>query len=345
METSRKNTAQRPPDAHADKITERFIGKLFPDLRSFAIRFERILPRFDPETPRTSIAQAERLFDSFAVRIEGQQRLVLFLMRKAVKSKRFREAIDKWFDDLIQTAKREASTDKRYSLLIKLAHEVDEVIPFAGGQILMRRANLVERFTKQMSPVPFMERASNLSGEKRMNAVVEAFRRTVDHLYDDYITTLVLFAYVRELKPEEEYANIPGMRLGTKLDVVSSKLPDYKRLYHANIATMRNALTHDVPTYLRESDTLILMDRNKPPMSITVEELMSLADDVYQLSARTVVLVSQLYLFREFFRDTGLFAEIADFFPQLVSERDPEKMNELSAEFEKRMAAKFSPDS
>jgi hypothetical protein len=51
--------------------------------------------------------------------------------------------------------------------------------------------------------------------------------------------------------------------------------------------------------------------------------------------------IAQLYLYREFFRDTGLAAEIGAFFPALISERDPEKINELSAEFGERMAANF----
>lgn len=142
----------------------------------------------------------------------------------------------------------------------------------------------------------------------------------------------MFLSYLRLQKDEAELKQVHTMELGSVMGHVEAKLSDYPGLFDTRVVWFRNAITHEILDYDLDTDVITLKDRKRSG-TITTTELLELTESIYQLSAKTVTLVSQLYLFREFYRDTGFFDAYLEFGPRMTVEADPLKLAELEKEF------------
>lgn len=331
---------QKKPTNADEKRLERVFERLFPEFNLIGPRLARLLNEFDPATPRSTFGKAQKLLDSYLKVDSVRGRFFVRLLKVSLTSGVFKDYLKAQLDVVIKTAKTEAARDPRHSLLLRLMHEVDQVVPFGSNLVVHRHADPEKSFLKQMDPLLDLEAARNCSGERRFNHAKEAFRRTVEHLYDPYIKTLVYLSYIRDQKNATDFNNIDGMNLGVALDHLNSRLSDYSMLFDARAASFRNAVTHEILQYDVTSDSLILTD-NSRSASLTTNELLDLAESLYQLSAKTVIFVSQLYLFREVFRDTGFFDLCVEYMPRMALETNPLKFQSIENEFSKQLGEIF----
>lgn len=311
---------------------ERVFRKIFPDLEHALPDIARLLSNFDPLTPRTTFAEGKKLLGSYAAPGSVNARLLMYLIKVGIKTGGLKTFMTAQLDHAIKTAKFEAEKDPRYSLLLKLMHSIDRSKPFGSYVVVHRHADPNETFLSQMDPLADLEAARNTFGERRFNHTKEAFRRTVEHLYDPYLRTLAFLSYLRLQKDESELQKVHNMDLGNVMNHVEAKLSDYAGLFDARAVWFRNAITHEILDYDLDTDVITLKDR-KSSGTITTDELLELTESIYQLSAKTVPLVSQLYLFREFYRDTGFFDVCIEYGPRMATETDPQKLAELEREF------------
>lgn len=130
------------------------------------------------------------------------------------------------------------------------------------------------------------------------------------------------------------------MSLGVVLEHVAARLADYSGLFDRRAAWFRNAITHEIPEYDRATDTMVLNDRFKSAR-VTTDELLEMAESLYQMSAKTVVFVSQLYLFREIFRDTGFFDACMEYIPRMAVETDLANVQIIEKEFGQQIETIF----
>ncbi len=335
-----KPKQKKPFRTDDDRRIERVFERLFPELNKVGPRFARLVNEFDPMTPRTTIAKGKKLLDSYLKLDSVRGRFFVRLLKIGIRSRFFKEHLTTHLDDVIKIAKTEAERDSRYSLLLKLMHEVDQVEPLGSYVVVYRHADPEKCFLKQMDPLPDFEAARTCSGERRFNHAIEALRRTVEHLYDPYIKTLVYLSYLRDKKSAAEFSNIEGMNLGVAIDHLRTRLSDYSGLIDMRAAWFRNAITHEIPEYDRATDTLVLSDRSKSA-ALTTDELLEMAESSYQLSAKTVVFVSQLYLFRNVLRDTGFFDMCLEYVPRMALETEPGELKSIEEEFGKRIEEIF----
>lgn len=330
----------RPKESRSDKRVEQALEKLFPELNRIEPQLTRLLNEFDPATPRTTIEKGKKLLDSYLKMDSVRGRFFVRILKLMLKSEVCKAQAKAQLNELIKTAKTEAERDERYSLLLKLMHESDEQIPFASSIVVHRHADPEKSFLKQMDPLPDLEAARNSAGERRFRHVIEGLRRTVEHLYEPYVKTLVYLSFIRDKKPEDDFKNIDSMTLGVALEHVAARLADYPDLFDSRAPWFRNAITHEIPDYDRATDTLILNDRSKSAR-ITTDELLEMAESLYQMSAKTVAFVSQLYLFRELFRDTGFFDLCVEYLPRMAVETEVAKIESIEKEFREEIEAIF----
>lgn len=325
----------------SDKRGERLVGRLFPNLRLFAPKLVKLVNDFDPATPQTSIAKFERILSGMIPATPVAQRFILRFIKAATRVPGFRQNILDQLDEVITMTKTEAKKDRRYALLLKLMHEADRKSVLAGGVVTSRHADPRQWFAVQMNSQSKIDLANAAVGERRANAVKEAFRDTVEYLYTPYIKTLVYLSYLREGRDEERLKKVEEMRFGNAIKHLSSKLSDYPKLFDERAGWMRNCATHDYVPYDLQTDTFIFRDSDGNPIPIDTGDLLALTEDMYQLAGETVARVGQLYMFREVFRNMGLREIFLDHIPVIAFEKNPQNAQALEERMRKDLEAKF----
>ncbi|MFZ1701029.1 MAG: hypothetical protein WBO10_03995 [Pyrinomonadaceae bacterium] len=320
---------------------ERIFSRLFPNFRRFAPKLKKLVTEFDPATPKTSMAKFERILNGLASATPAAQRFFLRIIKAAIRAPGFRQSILNQLDEIIKITKAEAKKDPRYALLLKLMHEADEKSVLAGAVVSSRHADPQQWFAIQMNSRSKIDRAKATAGERRANAVKDAFRDTVEFLYAPYIKTLVYLSYLREGRDEESLKKVEGMCFGNAVKHLSSKLGDYSNLFDERAAWMRNCVTHDYLTYQLQTDTFMFRDGDRNLIPMSTNDLLALTEDMYRLAGETVARVGQLYMFRDVFRNMGLREIFIDHIPRIAFEEDSQKAEALEEKMRKDIAAKF----
>lgn len=331
-----KKIKQQKLDTRETKRTEqrleRAFRRIFPDLDHALPDIARLLSSFDPLTPRTTFAEGKKLLSSYAAPGSMNARLLIYLIKLGIKTGGLKTFMTAQLNYAIKIAKVEAEKDSRYSLLLKLMHSIDQIAPFGSYVVIHRHADPNKTFLSQVDPLSELEAAQSTTGERRFNHTKEAFRRTVEHLYDPYLRTLMFLSYLRLQKGDAELQQIHTMDLGNVMGHVEAQLSDYSGLFDARVVWFRNAITHEILDYELATDVITLKNRKRSG-TIATTELLKLTESIYQLSAKTITLVSQLYLFREFYRDSGFFDGCIEYIPRMAVESDLQKLAELEKEF------------
>ncbi len=325
----------------ADKHGERIFNRLFPNFRRLVPKLKKLLDEFDVATPHTTLAKLERVLDSLAPSTPLAQLFFVRAIKTAIRIPGFRESILEQLDQIITVTKTEAKKDPRYAMLLKLMHEADRKLPFAGGVVTSRHADPRQWFEIQMNSLSKINLAKSTTGERRGNAVKDAFRDTVEYLYTPYIKTLVYLSYVREGEGEESLNKIKDMRFGNAVRHLNAKLTDYQKLFDARAAWMRNCVTHEYLTFYLQTDTFLFRDSGSNPIAIRTDELLIMTEDMYRLAGETIARVGQLYMFREIFRNMGLREIFIDHIPKIVFEKNAAKAKALEEELKKSLSSKL----
>lgn len=325
----------------ANKHVERIFSRLFPNFRHVAPKLKKLVYEFDAATPKTTLAKAERILNSLTPAAQVTQRYFIRVIKATKRLPRFRQSILEQLDEMITLTKTEAKKDSRYALLLKLMHEADRKLPFTGGVVTSRHADPRQWFEIQMNSLSKIDLAKSTTGERRAEAVKDAFRDTVEFLYGPYIKTLVYLSYVREGKHDESLNKIKDMRFGNALRHLTAKLMDYQKLFDARAAWMRNCVAHEYLTYHLQTDTFIFRDSGRNPIAVRTDELLTLTEDMYRLAGETVARVGQLYMFREIFRNLGLREVFLDHIPKIAFEKDPKKAEALEETMKKDLEEKL----
>lgn len=324
-----------------EKEGERILGLLFPEFRRFVPKLAELVNAFDPATPQTTIGMFERIFGALAPATPVAQRFFLRVVKAAIRRPGFRQSILEQMDEIITMTKAEAKKDPRYALLLKLMHEADKKSVLAGGVVTFRHADPRQWFAIQMNSRSKIDLANVTVGERRANAVKDAFRDTVEYIYTPYIKTLVYLSYIRDGRTEEHLRKVEEMRFGNAVKYLSSKLADYPKLFDDRAAWMRNCVTHEYLPYLLQTDTFIFRDGDRNHIAIRTNDLLALTEDMYQLAGEAVTRVGQLYMFREIFRNMGFREVFLDHIPVIAFEKDLREAKALEERMQRDLEAKF----
>jgi hypothetical protein len=308
-------TNKRSTASNLDPEIERSFIRLMPELPRV---FEKLIikvERFDGAQPRSFLDQIEQDLKPLGENIKGGEDRFRRLFARLLGRFTARVLVRKFALILIKMAKTSAASDSRYSLLLKLMHEIDQHTPFASlmvaGEYVDARApgylDAKAFFVAQSTAMNFYKRAEEASGEERATLALIAHAKTVDLLYKPFLIALWFFSYIKV--GSRLPVNVPEP--GTMMAVIIDRLPEYHGLVDPDAIWMRNSAVHNEPEY-ESDDSIWMWDRKHPRKRVKVNELMSLTESLYVMSTRTIQSVSQLYFLRDFILNTGLLDMFAD---------------------------------
>ena len=292
----KRKSAQRVLEAKLERSWLRLMPEFPKLLGELAVRAEA----FDGSEPKTFLASVEHDFKAFAMGLQGRHRRIrrfaLFLLG------RFASAVwaRKFALEFIALTKRSAASDRRYSLLIKFMHDVDQNIPFASLVVALHYADPQSSLVAHSIVLKSVTRAEKASGEARAMNALDAVTKTVDLVYKPYLIALWRLSYFKDGKNPPE---VPG--LGNIQDVCIARLSHYPGLLEPDAVWLRNSAVHEVPDYIPEEDSIWMWDRTHSRRKVRVDDLIALTRRISLISIQTIQRVSQLYLLR-FLLNTGL---------------------------------------
>lgn len=321
-------------DDRCYKILSRWIPDAIPTLKKLASGLEQ----FDPTEPQTHKAKMEQIFVEFVEKMKDRERVIVRLFRFFLRSASASIISNEELSKVSGMVKGMAKQDPRYSLLLKLLNEADKKMPFVSFIAVLKHADPRKNIFPMSSPIPSLQKAEKLKGEKRKDAVLEAFRLTVEHLYKPYVETMWALSYFKdgEIPPTVKDPSKKKPEFGVMVKTAHEKLSSYPGLVELRAGWMRNSITHDLLTYDVNSDSIELKDSSGSLTAIKVTELLELTCNLYQISAETITHVTQLYMFRDFFISKGFLSVLIKHLPGLLS-TNPLQITEAEKKFDSDM--------
>jgi hypothetical protein len=320
-----------------EKKVEQKLFRLMPALPKLLRRVHKRIENIDWKQPKTFLANLEGDFKAFEQTLPGRERriwrLVWFLFGKLVVQIQAEQIAHQMIADI----KQSAATDVRYSLLLKLMHDTDKRVPFASLLVHALHGDPKTAWLQQCAPFDLLEQAEKETGEARATTVLRALHVTAEVVYKPYLLTLWCLSYIRE---GEKPPQAPGF--GELVTQTHRRLTDYPGLVEPDAGWMRNSAAHNMPEYVIGEDAVVVWDKSHEPKKVRVDDLLEMVQRMYLISAITVVRVGQLYLFREFFVNTGLFKMFVGLMP-LVFSRDESRMSAAEREIEQRVKSLMGP--
>lgn len=317
MSRKRKATNQK----HVDGKVERKILRMMPELPKLFEKLADRIERFDGTEPKTFIAGMEKDCEDIARRLKGRLlgrrgrrvgRFLWFLLGKLAA--RAQAQARQQLGEVIETTKRSAAEDERYSLILKLMRQADEKVPFASLIVSFLYADPKGILIPQSAPLRLFEQAEEASGEARATLALEALAKTAEFLYKPYVQTIWILSYVRQGKRPPQ-----APEFGDLVRVAHQRLADLRGLVERDAGWMRNSAVHNLPDYIPEEDSLWMWDRNHARTKVRVDDLLEMAQRMYVISAATIQRVAQLYMLRDFFLNTGLFDMFVECTPYIFA--------------------------
>jgi hypothetical protein len=133
-------------------------------------------------------------------------------------------------------------------------------------------------------------------------------------LYKPYLFTLWFLSYVKEGKLPPQ-----APEFGELVKQMHRRLADYPGLIEPDAGWMRNSAVHNMPDYVLDDDSVVMWDRNHERTKVRVSDLLEMMQRMYFISGTTIMHVSQLYMFRDVFVNTGLFKMFVDCIPLVIA--------------------------
>ncbi len=318
-----RTAAREKKRSSLDDEIERVVLCFMPELPRVFEKLVVDIEVYDGSEPRAFLSRLESRLRPIGERLQNRVHRLQRIFVKFLGKFTARVITRKFALMFIRLAKTAASADKRYSLLLRLMHEVDHKIPFAslmvaGEYVDGRAPGYVDAkafFVAQSTVMNLYMRAQKVTGEERATLALIAYAKTVDLLYKPYLIALWFLAYIKAGKP----LPLHTPELGTMMAVIVERLPEYSALVNPDAVWLRNSAVHNEPHY-ESDDSIWMWDRNNPKKKMQVHELMELTENLYVISTHTIQAVSQLYFIRDFALNAGFVDMMGDCIGYAASE-------------------------
>jgi hypothetical protein len=277
-------------------------------------RLEKELRHFDVRYPAKALNRFKALAEKLPINIVIDEGRIMADLRQLFEAPSTQQELRKFLLYLPKAAKKEASANPSYSLLLKLISKADEQVPLISLGALFTAADPEKNLRPQCVPLDLLEQADKSKGEARAKAVVRAYLEVSEWLYKPYLRRLWLLSCVIR----NDWKKAPE-NLGNLIVQLNQRLPDHPGLVEINVGWRRNAAGHGHWEYDETDDSLILWDQKRPRTKVPVDELLAQLYRIYQISGPTLAFVAQLYLIRNFMWNTGLIDAFIVRIPHLLS--------------------------
>jgi hypothetical protein len=320
-----------------DKRFEAKILSWMPRLPGVLKRFAKEARRFDSKHPAKALARVKGIVEKVALNSAVDESQVMGDLRQMFAAPSMQQELRRLLQYLPRAAKKEASANPSYSLLLKLISKADEQVPLISLAALFNAADPTNNLRPQCEPLDLIELAENSKGEARAKAVIRAYLEVAEWLYKPYLRRLWLLSCVItndwRVRPQH---------FGNLVLQLERRLADYPGLVEGNVGWRRNAAAHGHWEYVKAEDALVLWDKNRPQEKVPVKDLLAQLNGMYQISGPTFTLVAQLYFFRDFMWNTGLAEALIVRIPRFLSS-DEARRSAAEQEILKKAMKVFTP--
>lgn len=320
-----------------EKKVEQKLFRLMPALPRLLGRIHKRIENFDWKQPKTLLAELEGDCKAFEQTLQGRERrigrLVWLLFGKLAVHIQAEQVARKTIADVKQLA----AADERYSLLLKLMHDTDKRVPFASLLVHSWHCDPKAVWLQQCAPMDLLTQAGKETGEARATTVLRALHVTAEGVYKPYLLTLWCLSYIKEGRMPPRAPDF-----GELVKQTHTRLADYPGLVETDAGWMRNSAAHMMFEYVIGEDAVVVWDKTHERQKVRVDNLLEMVQRMYLISGVTIVHVGQLYLFRDFFVNTGLFKMFVGLVPLLFA-RDEARMAAAEREMEQHAKALLEP--
>jgi hypothetical protein len=288
--------------------------ELIPNLPSTVERMVSRVEAFDGKSPRTLMGDIRDDFNALANTASVTQPQITDLVSSTMNAVDLKGEAKRFTHHLAGVVKAEAAADARYSLLLKLMHKADERIPFVSLIVPLRHGDPEAALPGLCYSGELLQKAETEDGEARATTTLRALAATAEYLYKPYVITVWQLSYL----VQGEHPGTPP-DFGELVKAAYKRLSNYPGLVEPDAGWMRNSAVHQIPDYDRTDDSLTLRDRNTQPFKVQVDALLDMVRRMYVISGNTITRVSQLYLFRELFLESGMLEVMLHQIPSFLS--------------------------
>jgi hypothetical protein len=318
------------------------LEKLMPWIPKVFTKLAKRVENFDPRQPVTMIAQMENDIDQVAKRVKAHPHLILRGMRLLMKHPYFAAAMTKTMQGCIRKLETQMAEDPRAIQLLRLIEETDREVPFRSWLVLQKHVDLRLLIRPLCLAGTAVEDARKLKGEAKAAVLIEALGKTSEVLYYPYLLALwQLTCLSRDKWPRQP-------RFGNLMDQLPARLADYPGLVDIDARWMRNSARHERWEPIPGQDAIVMWDDRTPRTKVTLSELETKVNDMFQIAGVTFVGVAHRYLFHNLVTETGAWSTFGKMLPVILESGDLEGSNDAAIEeqFEpelRGMREKFAP--
>src|SRR6201986_4150104 len=289
MPKDQKNSKTRQKHSIKDEIGKKFLS-LTPGLPERLAKGWKEIEHFDGRNAATIMSKMQAIGEGYSPKSTGREAKTLGEIRELLLPPSLQQEMRQELKEMIRHVKREAFTDRRASLLLKLISKADARLPFISLALLMNHAHPIKSLRPQCEPADLIAEAERRTGERRARSVIRAYRETAEWLYDPYLRTLwALTCFARnEWQPEPK-------KFGGLVVQLSRKLKDYPGLVEEDAGWRRNAAAHGPNwEYVCKDDSINMQDDRHPWSNISVGDLYTKVLSMYWIAGPTLARVGQL---------------------------------------------------
>lgn len=224
--------------------------------------------------------------------------------------------------------------DSRIILLERLFKEVNRKRKYLVFLILRDFFDYKDHFRRLLEPADLLLALQSRKREARARYLLRAYREIVEMSYQKYLIFLWILSSIllddRKLFPKSlgDYCRQLPLRLGNNRSLVD---PD--------VAFIRNAAAHGDWEYNSRSNTVILRDKKKIPLELTLRKLEMRLEGIYFISGPILLNLINRYAMT-FYQKSGLADGIHKGFKYLV-EKKYDRLNEIENNIAERMKKMF----
>ena len=241
----------------------------------------------------------------------------------------------------IRKLERQMGSDARATQLLRLIDETDREVPYRSWLVLQQHVDLRLLIRPHCLAHTAISDARKLKGEAKASALIDAYGKTSEVLYQRYLSALwQLTCLAKGQWPKAQ-------RFGNLVRQLHERLSDYPGLVDASARWMRNSARHEHWEPIPGEDEILMWDDHTPRMRVTIADLASKVNDMYQIAGVIFVCVAHRYLFR-MLADTGTWSTFSRMIPCILqhAELDGSNSEVIEKQFEPELAdiqTKFAP--
>jgi len=285
-----------------DSEFDRNILKAMPWLPGLVSKTVRRIARFDGREPVTLMAQMENDVGKIAERMNRNPTFMLKAMKALLRHRYFKTRMTKTMQTCIRIVEEQAVADPRAVQLKRLIETADARVPYVSWLVLQHHVD----FRNQIRPLcmagTMLEDARKATGEARATLLMDALGKMSELIYHPYLLALWQITCLAK----EQWPTRPAF--GGLVIELSKRLADYPDLVDSDARWMRNSARHERWEPLAREDAVIMWDDKTPETRLTLRELESKVNDMYQMAGVTFAAVARHYLFRSMLSETGAWA-------------------------------------